>query len=322
MNWKLSDLKINNQFDYAFKSLENKPLIYKLLFPNGKVYIGQSKNITKRIKSYIGIHKNDNRLVIKAIKKYSIEQVIFNVLELCAQDELNNREIYYISLFDSNNKELGYNLTEGGRFNFRITPEITEHKIMGNNTKKKVACYNLEGDLIKIYNSLSEAGRDLNIYNSDIVRCCKSKNARQRNGYMFSKDLEDRLDSYSPNQAGNKVHCYVFNKEGIFLSEHKSITEAADFYNIPKGFATTYIKKGSLIENRIYISYIKDFKIPINKRMKLINVFEVNTDNKIDSVYGLKPCGDKYNLDYRTLHKYIHKNKEHNGLIFKYEEIK
>ena len=111
MNWKLSDLKINNQFDYAFKSLENKPLIYKLLFPNGKVYIGQSKNITKRIKSYIGIHKNDNRLVIKAIKKYSIEQVIFNVLELCAQDELNNREIYYISLFDSNNKELGYNLT-------------------------------------------------------------------------------------------------------------------------------------------------------------------------------------------------------------------
>ena len=318
MNWKLSDLKINNQFDYAFKSLENKPLIYKLLFPNGKVYIGQSKNIINRIKSYIGLYKKDNRFVIRAIKKHSIENVLFSVLELCTQDQLNEREIYYISLFDSSNKDLGYNLTEGGKFNFRITPEITEHKIMSS-SKKKVACYNLQGILVKVYDSFKEAEKELNIPNSDISRCAKCKNIRQRNSYMFSKDLEDRLEPYNPNQANNRVYCYVFNKEGVFLSEHKSISEAANFYNIPKSFATTYIKKGSLIENRIYISYIKDFKIPINKGMKLINVFEVNTNNKIDSVYGLKPCGLKYNIDYRTLHDYIHKNKEYKGLIFKYE---
>ena len=319
MIWKLSEIKINNKFNIQFKALENRPLIYKLLFPNGKIYIGQSKNITKRIKCYIGLYKKDNRFVIRAIKKYSKENVIFSVLELCNQEELNEREIHYVSLFDSNNKEVGYNLTEGGKFNFRITPEITEHKIMGNNTKKKVACYNLEGFLIKIYSSLCEAERDLNIPNSDIVRCCKSKNIRQRNGYMFSKDLEDKLDSYTPNQPDNKVYCYVFDKKGVFLSEHKSIAEAADCYNIPRNFARTYILQNSLINKSFYISYIKDFKIPNNKRSKLINVFEVSTNEKIDSVYGLKPCGDKYNIDYRTLHKYIHKNKEYKGLIFKYE---
>lgn len=318
MKWKLSDIKVNNKFDSKFKTLENKPLIYKLLFPNNKIYIGQSKNIIKRVKSYIGLYEKENRLVINAIRKYSKETIIFSVLDLCSQEELNQKEIYYISLFKSNCKDNGYNLTEGGNFNFKINSEITANKIMSSN-KKKVACYSLEGILIKIYNSFREAEKDLNISNSDISRCAKSKNARQRNGYMFSKDLEDRLDPYTPNQADNKVHCYIFDKNGNFLSEHKSISEAAKVYNIPANFATIYIKNGSLVSNSIYFSYTKDFKIPVHKRLKLINVFETLSNIKIDSIYGLKACGKKYDIDYRKLHEYIHKNKEYKGLVFKYD---
>jgi group I intron endonuclease len=320
MNWKLSEIKIGNKFNPEFKALENKPLIYKLLFPNYKVYIGHTKNIIKRIRSYIGIN-NETRLISNAIKKYAKEDISFTILEFCKEEELNTKEEFYVYLYNSNNKLFGYNLTKGGEFGFKITPQITKNKIMASNSKKKVASYNLQGILIKIYESITEAERDLNIKNSDIIRCCKCKNLRQRNGYMFSKDLEEFLEPYK-RESVNVVKCFVFNKEGEFLSEHNSITNAAKHYNIPINFARTYILQGSLINKSFYISYTKDFKIPINKRSKLINVFEVSSNNKIDSIYGLKPCGDKYNLDYRTLHKYIHKNKEHNGLIFKYEEIK
>lgn len=318
MEWKLSEIKIGSKFNPSFKLFLDKPLIYKILFPNNKVYIGQTKNVIARIRNYLS-EGRDDRFVTRAIKKYHQDNVIFSIVETCNQSDLNDREAYYISTFKSNDKMYGYNLTIGGNYGFKITSEITEKKIASNTNKKKVACYDLTGKLLQVYESLSAAERALNIPVQDIIRCCKSKNARMRNNLMFSKDLEDILEPYKPLEGGSKVSCYVFDKNGIFLSEHQSIKEAANVYNIPSSFARTYISKGCLIEGRFYISYSKDFQVPISKRLKLINVFDVISNVKVDSIFGLKACGSKYGLDYRILHSYIHKNREYEGLIFKYE---
>ena len=87
---------------------------------NGKVYIGQSINIKARWTK----HRNNpfnpeseqyNSPFYKAIRKYGLSNFTFEILEEIHKEDLDKREIYWISFYDSNNPEKGYNLTPGGR---------------------------------------------------------------------------------------------------------------------------------------------------------------------------------------------------------------
>ena len=84
---------------------------------NSKVYIGQTKRTLeerwkehKREKCSINEH---NMLIKRAILKYGEQHFKLKELERCAIEDLNAREIYYISLYDSYKN--GYNLTRGGQ---------------------------------------------------------------------------------------------------------------------------------------------------------------------------------------------------------------
>lgn len=81
---------------------------------NNKVYIGQSKNIEQRWKAHRTRYWSGKYAIQKAMIKYGIDNFDFTVLEECEIDELNNKEIYWISYYDSHNSDKGYNLTDGG----------------------------------------------------------------------------------------------------------------------------------------------------------------------------------------------------------------
>lgn len=93
--------------------------IYRIVFPNGKSYIGQSKNIKQRIRH----HNNPNNLetlVDKKIKEkfpnHKVEQ--FEILEEIDSNnfqELNKKEQYYIKKYHSHISENGYNVSWGGQ---------------------------------------------------------------------------------------------------------------------------------------------------------------------------------------------------------------
>ena len=87
--------------------------VYKITFPNQKIYIGRSKNIYRRMLE----HNNDfrNKLPIEyAIMKYG-KITEFDIIELINNtDEMKQREIYWIKYYDSTNKEKGYNISLGG----------------------------------------------------------------------------------------------------------------------------------------------------------------------------------------------------------------
>lgn len=101
-----------------------KPIcgIYKITNQvNGKVYIGQSVNISNRWKQ----HKNAafkessdeyNYPLYQAIRKYGLENFTFEVIEECSSEDLNFKEEHYISLYESYppDKGKGYNQTLGG----------------------------------------------------------------------------------------------------------------------------------------------------------------------------------------------------------------
>lgn len=89
--------------------------IYKIEYPNHKVYIGLSNDIQRRMYEYNNIKKSKQPCDL-AIKKYGkIEEI--EILEFCNpnnREKMSEREKYWIAYYDSNNKEKGYNLTEGG----------------------------------------------------------------------------------------------------------------------------------------------------------------------------------------------------------------
>lgn len=82
---------------------------------NGKVYIGQTRNSLADRAQSNGRNYRECRRFYAAIKKYSWDAFIPYVLETVETvDEANEREAYYISLYNSMDEKCGYNLFPGG----------------------------------------------------------------------------------------------------------------------------------------------------------------------------------------------------------------
>ena len=83
---------------------------------NGKIYIGQSIAIKTRWQQ----HKYEAKMgesqapLYRALRKYGIENFSFEILEECPQESLNEREIFWIAFYKSNNRDFGYNVLSGG----------------------------------------------------------------------------------------------------------------------------------------------------------------------------------------------------------------
>lgn len=113
--------------------------IYKIEnLVNGKVYIGQSKNVQKRIWEHRyqlkkGIH--DNIYLQNSFNKYGIENFDFSVIELCPVEELNSKEMYYVSLYNSHDRLYGYNIQKPSEENTYELAEETKEKLRKINLK-------------------------------------------------------------------------------------------------------------------------------------------------------------------------------------------
>jgi group I intron endonuclease len=99
---------------------------------NGKRYIGQSRNIKKRIQKHFqelraGNHKNK-----KLQHAYSLhrDEFVAEILLECSMEDLDSQEVRCIQAFDS--VKNGYNLEYGGN----------RHKRLSTETKEKIAQWN------------------------------------------------------------------------------------------------------------------------------------------------------------------------------------
>ena len=81
---------------------------------NGKIYIGQSKDIYNRWTSHKNSSKNPKYPIHFAINSLGKENFSFSILEKCNKSELNYRECFYIKLYHSVDNDFGYNLLQGG----------------------------------------------------------------------------------------------------------------------------------------------------------------------------------------------------------------
>ena len=92
--------------------------IYKITnIITGECYIGQATDIASRwsehAKCGLGIDTPAGNKLYKAMQEYGLQSFSWELLEKCDRAELNEKEKYYISLYDSVN--YGYNILKGNK---------------------------------------------------------------------------------------------------------------------------------------------------------------------------------------------------------------
>ena len=81
--------------------------IYKITnLINGKVYIGQASDIYTRWTNHknASLRKDKKEYkypLYRAFRKYGIENFKFEIIEECSEEELNEKEIYYIDFYNT-----------------------------------------------------------------------------------------------------------------------------------------------------------------------------------------------------------------------------
>lgn len=105
--------------------MSKKGFIYKYTFPNGKIYIGQTRvSVDKRHYQHVQLSKDPtkSRLCEKAIAKYG--EPLLEIIETIEVDDdkeidlrnmLNNAENKWIKEYDSESPINGYNVKRGGK---------------------------------------------------------------------------------------------------------------------------------------------------------------------------------------------------------------
>lgn len=174
---------------------------------NGKTYIGQHKS------GYFDIgYKGSGKLIKRAIKKYGKDNFKTILLEWCETfDELNNREIYYISFYRAQNKA-EYNIANGGlgvrglfgkNNPFYGKKMTTEHLIKTRRTGSKLSKETKE----KISNTLSKQ------------RICHYCGKKIKSGISLKRHIRDSHDTRK--EASKRIskknseiyYCPYCNKE-------------------------------------------------------------------------------------------------------------
>ena len=116
---------------------------------NGKSYIGQSRNIDYRKKSHLANYNNPNStdyngLFHRAIRKYGKNNFVFEILEECDCNDLNEREKFYIQYYNTLTPN-GYNMVPGGfcaigtKLSLNDVEDITDMLRNTNISNKEIA---------------------------------------------------------------------------------------------------------------------------------------------------------------------------------------
>lgn len=197
---------------------------------NGKIYIG------KRIFDYDKFMRNNHyygsgRLLKIAIKKYGIENFKREVIEEVNNEILGEREIHWIKEYNSNNLEIGYNLSIGGNSKFgRKSKEFSEEtkrkisesvsKYLTDNGHPMKDKNHSEETKEKIRNTLK--GRKLSDEH-------KRKAAEGHRGLKYNKQI--KLEKIKIDQS---IKIKQLSLNGDFIKEWSSMMEASKELNIDR----------------------------------------------------------------------------------------
>lgn len=269
---------------------------------NNKCYVGQAKQLRKRLCAHLGHFNRGNRKypIYKAFAKYGLENFEFTVLSMYDKDDpelqtkLDADETKYIKEYNSYGAT-GYNQTYGGDAGitgYKMTDKQRKH--ISENSKKqaqdgrfKIYVYNLNTKTYEEYINIAELNNHYNIKVHNAIKnliVCK---------FLIVAKTQEQLEE--------KITKFKLNNYSNYVS--KSVIIPEDFYE----YYCTHTKNEICRKYNITISTIYNWlkqlgKSPL-KQIKYQNI----PDDFIESyyVYTIKELCEKYNIGDNTIYKWV-----------------
>lgn len=217
--------------------------IYKITSPSSKIYIGQSRDIDRRFIDYKKFSCKGQRKLYASLKKYGPQNHVFEIVEECREEILDEREVHFIAFFNCLNSPIGLNLRDGG-WSGKLSEE-SKRRIGDANRGEKGAWFGKRGEGTAFYGrkhteeskkktSKSLKGKMVGVLNP-MYGMTGDKNpmygrcGERSPNFGVSPSLEIRR-KIGDAQLGEKNHCaisVVNQQSGIFYG---SIKEAWQSY--------------------------------------------------------------------------------------------
>lgn len=233
----------------------------------GKVYVGQAVNITKRWQQHINNYDNQNERTYdthfyRAIRKYGIDNFSFSIVELCDQNELNEKEARWINYYHSYHN--GYNSTLGGDGRIYIDRENFKNFYIENNVSITELANHFKIDRTTAGKILKELGIKADYYVSDTLKkkiceeytsdqsisCLSLSKKYNKDPETISKILKENNIKVLPSgtSKAQKISVYDAFTNEVIIQE----TYIKDFVE--------YLKEHKIIENPLSSTISKHIK--------------------------------------------------------------
>ena len=297
---------------------------------NGKIYVGQDSHNDS---NYLG----SGYYLIRAVNKYGKENFQKEILCKCkTKEELNEKEIYWIKKLKSQNRAVGYNLTEGGQGGF-LSKEINKKisLILINFYQKHPEIIKKRGK--KISNSLKKYYEN----NPKIKEKISQRNKkfykehpefRQRKSLEVKKYFIENLKSIQKRneKISDSLKKYYENNPKV---KEKISQRNFERYNknpklkekISQSLKQTYSKNPKIkekISQSLKQTYNKNPKI-IYEKIKKISKKVYQYDKKwnlLNEYSSIKEAAQKNNLHYTTISRYCQQNKFKNDFHWSFDK--
>jgi len=229
--------------------------IYKLTFPNNKIYIGQTNNFKNRMYQYKSLTKSIGVFVKSAIIKYNWNNIKKEIIFTTTKEYINSTEQYFILIYNSNNEKFGYNLTDGGDLNYEFTDAVKkkmkksktlEHR--KNLSKAKLGSHQSKETILKRveskkgYKHSEKTKEKIGLTNS--ISLLGKKHSNEHNEKIRQSHLNKSIPIEVREKIGlaNSIAVIVYTKEGKYIDEFKSLTECANELNLSTGNISAVLK--------------------------------------------------------------------------------
>lgn len=183
--------------------------IYKITNPNKRIYIGQSTNIEGRWLKYKQLSCKDQPSLYSSLKKYGPENHIFEIIEECNVEQLDEREIYWGQHYNALS-EAGLNLKLGESNGYYSDETKQKMSIAHKGNQKRLGC----------------------IMSNDSKQLISVKNSKPKPKGFMSNELKKKISQSNKGISRNKgkkmnVRVIVqYDLQGNFIKEWSSIKEA------------------------------------------------------------------------------------------------
>jgi predicted GIY-YIG superfamily endonuclease len=222
---------------------------------NGKIYVGETLNIHKRMCEHRTKKKN-GYLIHKAFTKYGIDkfEVYVEYFPNFSKTDLWDIEEQLILKFDSITPN-GYNICSRGEGPTGLKHSEKSKEQMSRNSynkgkfgkmsrlSKKVYVYTIDGNFIKEYIGYTEAARNLNTTHGVISNIISGK-LQQVKGYIFKdKFLGNKIESLQNNKKRlRRRKVGEYDIYGNLIREYSSVSEASKLTGIQRCIITKKCK--------------------------------------------------------------------------------